>query len=207
MCPQERIPQHKLCAVHQLPLPTSAPGPPPCCLPPAGSAQQRGAGRAGSGASPSSAGAGKSERDFWAEFAQEAAKGWKFAGSGPAAGATSSGGARQRQQARHARQQPPAAAAAAEAVAAGSLEEQVRAELAAALEQARGDLLRFVAALGIEFERASDRRSALRNARSAALQRLHPDKLMQQGEREQMRGMIATQMLNELWLKERGRRA
>ena len=80
------------------------------------------------------------------------------------------------------------------------MEQQIRAELAVTLWQSGGDLCVFVAALGIPFRAApGDRRASMKAARAAAMQRLHPDKLQQGGERQQAFGMVATQLLNELW--------
>ena len=81
----------------------------------------------------------------------------------------------------------------------GSLEQQVQAELSALLAQSGGDLIGLVGALGIPFERAPDPRGSLRNARTAALLRLHPDKLQQAGARQQAFGHAATTLVNELW--------
>lgn len=75
----------------------------------------------------------------------------------------------------------------------------MRGELAALLKQSGGDLVCFVAALGIQFEGGADRQASMRNARSAALLRLHPDKLLQSSARQQAFGAHATQMVNELW--------
>ena len=44
----------------------------------------------------------------------------------------------------------------------------------------------------------------LPDARTAFLLRLHPDRLRQAGEREQLQGLLATQVFNSLWATERG---
>lgn len=85
------------------------------------------------------------------------------------------------------------------APAGASLEQQVRAELAALLAASGGDLAAFVSALGIPFERGPDATRTLRNARRAAMLSLHPDRLLQQGERQQLWGHHATMLVNELW--------
>lgn len=79
------------------------------------------------------------------------------------------------------------------------MDQQVRAELATLLAHSGGDLLRLVTALGIPYQRADDRRGSLRNARTAVLLRLHPDKLLQQSERQRALGAAVTQLVNELW--------
>ncbi len=85
------------------------------------------------------------------------------------------------------------------APAGASLEQQVRAELAALLAASGGDLATFVSALGIPYERGLDTRRTLKNARRAAILSLHPDRLLQQGERQQLWGHHATMLVNELW--------
>ena len=127
------------------------------------------------------------ERQQWRQQQQQQ-QGWHW------------GGGQHRQQAA-----VPAGWAAGTA-GAGMLEQQVRAELAAALAAAGGDLARFVSELGIAFEAAGgDRARSLRAARAAALLRFHPDRLRGAGEREQLYGLLATQLLNELWHAERAR--
>jgi hypothetical protein len=79
------------------------------------------------------------------------------------------------------------------------VEHEVRGELQLMMKRSGGDLVRFVASMGIQFDRGTDRQAALRNARAAALQRLHPDKLLQASPAHQLFGAQATQMVNEMW--------
>ena len=141
----------------------------------------------------------------WRQYARRAAAGFYYhayhsstsRGSSAHTAADTEFGTGQHQQAGH-EWVPPSAALFGAAVG-SSMEHQVQAELAALLAQSGGDLLRLVAALGIPFPPAADRRGSLRNARAAALLRLHPDKLVQRTEREQVFGLLATKLVNELW--------
>jgi len=160
------------------------------------------AGQASGGTAGKASGFGMPAEEFWREFVRESARGWRF---------QQAYGARPQQGPQQAQQQEQQAARAGElptvgaAAGGGSLEQEVRAELARMLSAAGGDLLRFIAVLGVAFEPAADRGAALRNARTAFLLRLHPDKLRQAGEREQLQGLLATQVFNTLWAAERGR--
>ncbi|KAI7841332.1 hypothetical protein COHA_004950 [Chlorella ohadii] len=172
----------------------------------AAAAAKQQAGQASGGAAGKASGFGMPAEEFWREFVRESARGWRFQQAygarpqqGPQQGAQQA--QQQEQQAARAGELPTVGAAAG----GGSLEQEVRAELARMLSAAGGDLLRFIAALGVAFEPAADRGAALRNARTAFLLRLHPDKLRQAGEREQLQGLLATQVFNTLWAAERGR--
>lgn len=155
---------------------------------------------------------------YWRDFARQAASGFGFASSFPGkedeAGGSSSASSsanshdhhRQEHTHKHSDreswQQVDAGAAqggSPAAPAAACLEQQVRAELAALLAASGGDLATFVSALGIPFERGPDATRTLKNARRAAMLSLHPDRLLQQGERQQLWGHHATMLVNELW--------
>ena len=176
-------------------------------------AKQQG-GPASTTSGKASSGFGMPADEYWREFVRESARGWRFQQAyGAQHGAQhgtqqgQQGQQQQQQQQAQQRQGPMLGELPAVGAAAGSssLEREVRAELARMLTAAGGDLLRFIAALGVAFEPAADRSAALRNARAAFLLRLHPDKLRQAGEREQLQGLLATQVFNSLWAAERGR--
>jgi hypothetical protein len=127
-----------------------------------------------------------SERAWWRGFAHDAAGGFHFH--------SGSGGQQEAWQ-----QQAGPHSGAFSADAAATLEGQVRGELQHLLSQSGGDLLRFVSALGISFEAGPSRGAAMRNARTAALLRLHPDHLLREGARQREFGAQATQLVNQLW--------
>lgn len=162
---------------------------------------------------------------YWRGFARQAAAGFGFAGSSEGAGTGGEDASQvqqqyqqqnqqqqyqqqqyqqqQNQQYQYQHQQSPRYSPMQPLVfvvpAGASVEQQVRAELAALLAASGGDLARFVSALGIPFERGHDSLHTLKNARRAAMLSLHPDRLLQQGERRQAWGHHATTLVNELW--------
>ena len=87
----------------------------------------------------------------------------------------------------------------ASATAEERLHREVESELRELLGQCRYDLLAFLQVLGVCCVAGSDRQATLKSAWRSSMLRFHPDQLQQRPRREQVVGLVATRLINELW--------